>query len=61
MIIENKPILSIGDTQGFCERGVLINFYRLGKKLRFEINLPAVKKSGLTFRAQLIKLARRIN
>ena len=57
-ITENKPILTIGDTEGFGKTGVLINLYTSGRKVKFEINIPAVQKSGLLFSSKLYKLAR---
>ena len=33
----NKPILTVGDSKGFAEAGVLINFYLAGSKMKFEI------------------------
>jgi hypothetical protein len=54
----DQPILTIGDTEGFAQRGVLINFYLDGDKVRFEVNADAVKKSGLKVSAQLMNLAR---
>ncbi|MCP5107045.1 MAG: YfiR family protein [bacterium] len=57
-IIENKPILTIGDTEGYAERGVLINLYIVGNNVKFEINYKAVKQSRLVFMAKLYKLAR---
>jgi hypothetical protein len=55
---ENKPILTVSDTRGFADRGVLINFYRDDKKVRFEINATAVKRSGLKFSSKLLKLGK---
>ena len=60
-ITGDKPILSIGDTEGFAEEGVLINLFREGNKVKFEINYGAVQKSGLVFSSKLYKLARIIN
>lgn len=60
-LTDRKPILTIGDAEGFGEKGVLINLYLSGKKVKFEINLPAVKRSGLIFSSKLYKLARIIN
>ncbi len=57
-VTRNKPILSIGDTEGFGKRGVLINLYKSGKNVKFEINITAVQKTGLNFRSKLYKLAR---
>ena len=53
-----KPILTVGDSEGYSVRGVIINFYRSGSRLRFEINIAAALESGLRFRSKLLKLAR---
>ncbi len=53
-----KPILTIGDTPGFAQAGVLINFYRAEDFVRFEVNVDEAKRSGLKFSSQLMKLAR---
>jgi hypothetical protein len=56
--IEGKPILTIGDTAGYAESGVLINFYQAQNSIRFEVNATAIQKSKLKFNARLLKLAR---
>ncbi len=56
--VGSKPILTISDTPGFGQRGVLINLFQEDRFLRFEINLPAVKRSKLVFSSQLLRLAR---
>ncbi|MBW3671299.1 MAG: YfiR family protein [Acidobacteria bacterium] len=53
-----RPILTIGDTPGFAEAGVLINFYLDGDRIRFEINETAFARSGLHVDTKLLKLAR---
>jgi hypothetical protein len=53
-----KPILTIGDTRGFAEQGVLINFYMDSGRVRFEINHKAVKESGLHINFRLLNLAK---
>ncbi len=53
-----QPILTVSDTDGFGERGVLINMYIDQRFVRFEINASAVRDSGLQIRAQLLRLAR---
>lgn len=55
------PILSISDTEGFAEIGVIINLFKVDNKVKFEINYSAVKRSGLTFSSKLYKLARLID
>jgi len=56
-ITKGKPILTIGDTEGFAERGVLINFIIERKILHFEINLQAVNDSGLKIDPYLLDYA----
>jgi hypothetical protein len=53
-----KPVLTVGDSEGFAERGVLINFYSLDNTIGFEVNEPAVRRSGLKVSSRLLKLAR---
>jgi len=57
-ISEKKRILTVADTPGFAEKGVMINFYKKGQKLRFEINKTAVEKAGIKISSKLYKLAR---
>ncbi len=46
--IKYKPVLLIGETKGYCEKGVHINFYLTDKgTIHFEINPAAIKRSGL--------------
>lgn len=56
-----KPILTVGDSPGFGERGVLINFYQADAFIRFEINRSAVEQSRLRFSSRLLKLGRLID
>ena len=56
-----RPVLTVSDTEGFAARNVLINLYRDGSKVKFEINESAVHASGLTFSYMLLNLARIVN
>ncbi len=55
---KDKPILTVSDTEGFAENGVLINFYLSGNRIKFEINEKAVHDSGLAMSYRLLSLAR---
>lgn len=55
---DSKAVLTVGDGEGFAERGVIINFYMENRKVRFEINLDAASRAGLKISSQLLKLAR---
>jgi hypothetical protein len=52
------PVLTVSDSVGFGARGVLVNFYREGENVRFEINVRAVDKSGLRFSSKILRFAR---
>jgi hypothetical protein len=56
--IADKDVLTVGDTKGFAQRGVIINFYREKSNVRFEINRDAVKKSPVKLSTQLFTVAR---
>jgi hypothetical protein len=56
--IKGLNILTIGDTDGFARKGIVINFYTEGQKIRFEINLDAAKRANLTISSRLLSLAR---
>ncbi len=53
-----SPILTVGETDGFSQKGVLINFFFAESKMRFEINETAVKNSGLHMSYKLLAAAR---
>lgn len=55
--VKGKPILTVGDTPGFAESGVHINFKIDGRKTRFELNAEAVKRTDFTIKYNLIRAA----
>lgn len=56
--IEGDAVLTVGDSEGFAERGVMVNFYLEQNKVRFEINNGAALRAGFRISSQLLKLAR---
>ena len=54
----DRPILTVSDSNGLGEAGVMINFYEAADKVRFEINAHSAEKSGLRISSKLLKLAR---
>lgn len=57
--LKGKPVLSVGDTNGFAELGLVINLYvDEHAHVRFEINAEAAKASGLQISAKLMTLAK---
>lgn len=55
--LAGRPVLTIGETRGFTDRGGIINLVPVGKTIRFEINQPAAQRNRLKVSAQLMQLA----
>ena len=53
-------MLTVGDTKGFVDQGVIINFILEGSKVRFEIKPEAADRAGLRISSKLLQLALRI-
>ena len=56
--VKNRHALTVGDMQGFAEAGGVINFFMADNNVRFEINVDAAQREGLTISSQLLKLAK---
>ncbi|MEM6298913.1 MAG: YfiR family protein [Bacteroidota bacterium] len=55
---KRHKVLTIGDgIPNFCEQGGIINFT---KNFRFEVNIDAARRAGITIDARLLRLASRI-
>lgn len=54
---ETEKMLTVADSPGFAEKGVAIDFVSEEDRVGFEMNLSALKRSGLKVSSQLVKLA----
>lgn len=59
--VQNKGILIVGDTPGYAEAGVHINFYINNNKVGFIVNESALIDSGFKIDYRLRKIAKIIN
>jgi len=50
-------ILTVSDVPAFTRRGGMIQFVLEGNRVRFEINLAAAQRAGLTLSSELLKVA----
>lgn len=50
-------VLTIGDEPGFAQHGGMIGFVRDGMRLRFEVNLAALKRADLMLSSHVLSLA----
>jgi hypothetical protein len=56
--LRSSPALTIGDTQGFAQQGVMINFYLEGDRVRFEVNPDSATDAGVRISSKLLRLGR---
>jgi hypothetical protein len=56
--VKDTPVLTIGDTEGFTQRGVMVNFYTENNKVHFEINPNAAMRAGFKISSALLRIAR---
>ena len=59
--LQGEQILTISDIPGFVEQGGMIMFHMEGPKLRFSVNMKAVRSTKLVISGHLLRLARRIH
>jgi len=55
--LKGKSILLVGETPDFDELGGMIQFILEGGTVRFKINLPSAKHSGLQISSKLLQVA----
>lgn len=53
--LQDKPVLTIADTPGFARRGVIVNLAIADNRVRLEVNLAAMRRSGLMISPQVLK------
>ena len=56
--VRGMDLLTVGDTEGYAQEGVMVNFYIEASKVKFEINLRSIQSSRITVSSQLLKLGR---
>ncbi len=56
--LDGLSILTVGDTEGFAEQGVIINLYIENNKVRFKVNIEAARRANLKLSSRLLKLAK---
>ncbi|BCD99962.1 YfiR family protein [Marinicellulosiphila megalodicopiae] len=56
--INHNFVLSVGNVDGFVQKGGIINILRTSDQRKFEINLKKAQESGLNMSTDLLELAR---
>ncbi|RMH51490.1 MAG: YfiR family protein, partial [Zetaproteobacteria bacterium] len=58
--LAGRPVLTVSDRPGFVGQGGMIGLYRRNRRLRFAVNLQAVRAVGLHLSAELLQMADRV-
>jgi len=58
--ISHQPVLIVSNTPRGLDVGSMINFLLVDRRVRFEVSLPAAKRSGLRISAELLSVASRV-
>lgn len=53
--LQDKSVLTVADTPGYSQRGVIVNLALRDNRIRLEVNLGALKKSGIIISPQVLK------
>jgi hypothetical protein len=55
--LKGRSILTVGDTEGFAKRGVMIRFVTVDNKIRLRINLERANAANLKISSKLLRPA----
>ena len=55
---KRSGVLTVGDTEGFAQRGGMINFVVEQERVHFEVNVEAAERAGLKISSKLLSLAK---
>jgi len=58
--VYNLPLLTVSDSEGFAQRGTIINLIKEEKKIQIELNLEAAQRANLILNPSLSKLAKTV-
>lgn len=58
--LQNAPVLTVGDAEGFIDIGGMIGLVHADNRLQFEVNLVAMSQAQLKASSQLLRLARTV-
>ena len=58
--ISSLSILTVGENPQFMQHGGMINFVRSTNKIRFQVNMKAVKKTDIRISSKILRLADKV-
>lgn len=55
--LRDSPVLTVGESPVFIDRGGIVQFVMQNERVRFVVNLGAAEKAGLVLSSELLKVA----
>lgn len=56
--LQGRPVLTVGEIEGFAGLGGVMNFVMVDRKVRFEVNPQAAAQQGMKISSKLLQLGR---
>jgi len=56
--LRDRNVLTVSETEDFCQQGGVVNFIKQSGKVRFEINPSAAEAAGLKISSKLLNVAK---
>jgi len=56
-LINKKPILTLSDSEGFADKGVMVNFITFKNKVKFEVNTTSINNANIKMSSLLLNYA----
>jgi len=57
-VLAGSSVLTVGENEGFAERGGMINFFLQNGRVKFEVNPKAAELAGLKISSKLLSVAK---
>jgi hypothetical protein len=54
--LQGRPVLTVGEQEAFLKQGGMIRLFEYKNRLQFEINVAALRRSGLQLSSRVIRL-----
>ena len=58
--VRGRAILTVGDTDGYAQAGVMVGIVREGSRMTFEVNLTPTRQAGFRMEPGFLQLAKLI-
>ena len=56
-VVGERPVVTVGEVEGFTEIGGVFNYVAEGSRVRFELNRKSAASKGLSVSSRLVRLA----